>query len=169
MLFAVSAALFYCLARAFHRGLTTRLAIVTGVVIVVGFLTKLNFVGIAPGAFVALAIIAARRFRLERTKDALRPAALAAAIGGAPVLLFIAINALSGHPTLGVLSSGIGATHGSVLDDLNYIWQSYVPRLPGTVNDFPACPLSARSGSTAMWADSAGSTRSSPTGSTRSH
>ena len=47
MLFAVSAALFYCLARAFRRGLTPRSAIATGLVIAVGFLTKLNFAGLA--------------------------------------------------------------------------------------------------------------------------
>ena len=55
MLFAVSAALFFCLARAFRRGLSTRLAIGSGLVIATGFLTKLNFVGLAPGAFVGFA------------------------------------------------------------------------------------------------------------------
>src|SRR5581483_10112159 len=29
------------------------------------------------------------------------------------------------------------AQHGSLLGKANYIWQFYLPRLPGTVNDFP--------------------------------
>jgi hypothetical protein len=67
MLFAVSAALLYCVARGFRRGLTTASAIATGLVIAVGFLTKLNFVGIAPSAFLALGILAVRGARRSRS------------------------------------------------------------------------------------------------------
>jgi len=136
MLFTVSAALFYCLARAFRRGLTTRSAIATGLVIAVGFLTKLNFVGLAPGAFVAISILTVRGAR-SSGRSALIAPAIAAAIGCAPVVVFVARNILSNRPTFGIVAGAIRTTHGSVLDEANYIWQLYLPRLPGTVNDFP--------------------------------
>jgi 4-amino-4-deoxy-L-arabinose transferase-like glycosyltransferase len=135
LLFAVSAALFYCVARAFRRGFTTRSAIVTGVVIAVGFLTKLNFVGLAPGAFLALGILAVRGAR-SSGRGALRAAAIAAAIGCIPVVVFLASNAAAHQPAFGIISDAIRITRGSPLDEANYIWQFYLPRLPGTVNDF---------------------------------
>jgi Predicted membrane protein (DUF2142) len=136
MLFAVSAALFYCVARAFRRGLDTRSAILTGVVIAVGFLTKLNFVGLAPGAFLALGVVAARGVR-SSGRGALRAPAIAVAIGCIPIVVFAASNAVAGQPTFGIVNAAIGATHGSLLDEANYIWQLYLPRLPGTANYFP--------------------------------
>ena len=53
-LFAISAALFYCLARGFRRGITLRLAVAIGTMIAVGFMTKLNFLGLLPGAILGL-------------------------------------------------------------------------------------------------------------------
>ena len=135
MLFAVSAALFYCVARAFRRGLDTRSAILTGSVIAVGFMTKLNFVGLAPGAFLALSIVAVRGVR-SSGRGALRAPAIAAAIGCIPVIVFFASNVAAGQPAFGIVTAAIGATHGSLLDEANYIWQLYLPRLPGTANDF---------------------------------
>jgi Predicted membrane protein (DUF2142) len=136
MLFAVSAALFYCLARAFRHGLTQRSAIATGLVIATGFMTKLNFAGLAPGAFLAILVLAVRGAR-SSGRSALRAPAIAAAIGCAPVALFLLENTLSNHSTFGIIASAIGHTHGSLLAEANYIWQLYLPRLPGTVNDFP--------------------------------
>jgi len=46
MLYSVSAAVFYCLARGFRRGLTHGLALAIGALTAVGFLTKLNFIGL---------------------------------------------------------------------------------------------------------------------------
>ncbi len=137
-LFAVSAALFYCLARAFRRGLTTRAAIATGVVIAAGLLTKLNFVGLLPGTFLALVVIALRGARGGGGRGALRTPAIAATIGCIPVALFVLDNVLSNHPALGIVKSTINETHGSLLAEANYIWQLYLPRLPGTVSDFPS-------------------------------
>ena len=136
MLFAVSAALFYCLARAFRRGLTLRSAIATGLVIAVGFLTKLNFAGLAPGAFLALAVLALRGAR-SSGRVAPRAPAIAAAIGCVPVVLFFIANSLSTRPTFGIVADAISNGHGSVLAEANYMWQLYLPRLPGTVDDFP--------------------------------
>jgi 4-amino-4-deoxy-L-arabinose transferase-like glycosyltransferase len=131
MLFAVSAALFYCVARAFRQGLSAKSAVAFGVVIAVGFLTKLNFVGLAPGAFLALAILAVRGARRSGWR-AIGAPAIAAAIGGMPIAAL-----LSRQATNGALSSSPAGAHGSILTVANYIWQLYLPRLPGTPNDFP--------------------------------
>ena len=105
MLIAVSAAVFYCLARAFRRGLTRRLAIVLGMFIAVGFLTKLNFVGLAFGVYAGLVVLAVREAR-ARGRVALRLPLLAAVIGASPVALYVLRNVLSNHQTLGIASNG---------------------------------------------------------------
>ncbi|HVR04461.1 MAG TPA: DUF2142 domain-containing protein, partial [Solirubrobacteraceae bacterium] len=53
MLTAVSALCFYAVARAFARGLSRPTAIAIGALIAVGSLTKLNFLGLAPGIVLA--------------------------------------------------------------------------------------------------------------------
>jgi 4-amino-4-deoxy-L-arabinose transferase-like glycosyltransferase len=136
MLFSVSAAIFYCLARAFRRGFDTAAAIAIGTLTAVGFLTKLNFIGLAPGILLGLVVLAVRGARSSGRAAYLR-LALSLAIALSPVLLYTAINALSGHRTLGVVSAATHYLHGSIPAQLNYIWQLYLPRLPGTVNDFP--------------------------------
>lgn len=136
LLFTVSAALFYCIARAFRRGLTTRSASAIGLIIAAGFLTKLNFIGLAPGALIGILALQARRVRNSGGR-ALRTAALAIAIGCAPIAVFVVRNALLHRRALGIVSATISTTHGSILAAVNYIWQLYLPRLPGTVNDFP--------------------------------
>ncbi len=131
MLYAVSAALLLCLARAFRKGLELRLAVVLGVLIAIGFGTKLNFVGLAFGIFLGLSVLALREMRTGGL-EAVRPAAIAAAIGLAPVLIYAFVNALSNDPTLGSVSGGetqIAST--SPAHELSYIWQLYLPRLPG--------------------------------------
>lgn len=50
MLYAVAAATFYCLARAFRRGFTIRMAVALGVVTAIGVLTKLNYSGLVLGS-----------------------------------------------------------------------------------------------------------------------
>jgi Predicted membrane protein (DUF2142) len=138
MLCAVSAALFYCLARAFRRGLSTRGAVAIGVVTAVGLLTKLNFIGLVPGLALALTILTRRAVRREG-RTAYRSLALTGAIGASPVCVYALINILSNHPGLGLASTGIHQTgeHGSLLGEISYIWQLYLPRLPGMANHFP--------------------------------
>jgi hypothetical protein len=148
MLCAVSAALFYLLALGFRRGLTRRLAIAIGAVTAIGVLTKLNFVGLAPGVILGLVVLAGRA-REQREQPVVRPSArrlyayrqlaLALAIAFSPVILYAAINALSGHHTLGLVSStlAISHPHQSLFGELVYTWELYLPRLPGMANDFP--------------------------------
>jgi 4-amino-4-deoxy-L-arabinose transferase-like glycosyltransferase len=131
MLYTVAAAVFLCLARAFRCGLSRRLAIALGVLIAVGFMTKLNFVGFALGAFAGLAVLAVREARCGR-RAMLLWSALAAAIGLSPGLLYVLRNALTNHPLFGVLS---GIPHvivaSNLFNEFSYTWEMYLPRLPG--------------------------------------
>ncbi len=136
MLFAVSAALFYCLARAFRRRLSVRAAVAIGALTAIGFLTKLNFVGLAPGVLLGLVVLAVRAARI-RGRSVYRLLALSVGIALSPVICYAAINALSGDPALGIVSGNAGIPHGSLADEINYVWQLYLPRLPGMFNDFP--------------------------------
>jgi hypothetical protein len=138
MLFAVSAALFYCLARAFRRGLTSRSACAIGAVIAVGLLTKVNFIGLLPGAILGLVLLARAAAR-TRGRAAYRWLALALAIAAGPVLLDALLGAISSHPTLAMVSNAVGQArhHGSLLGEFSYAWQLYLPRLPGMAHDFP--------------------------------
>jgi hypothetical protein len=138
MFYAVSAAIFYLLARAFRRGLTPRLAIAIGVVTGIGLLTKSNFIGLVPGIIVGLIVLGLLEARASR-RTAYRSLALALAIPALPVCVYIFANLLSNRPTLGSLSGAIhtGSGQGSVLGDIEFIWQAYLPRLPGMATDFP--------------------------------
>jgi 4-amino-4-deoxy-L-arabinose transferase-like glycosyltransferase len=136
LLFAVSAAVFYVLARAFRRGFTTRVAASLGALTALGLLTKLNFLGLLPGVLVGMTVLAARAATGTRRR-AYRALALAVAIALSPILLYIGAHAVSAHPLLGIVAKAVHTTHGSLLADASYIWQLYLPRLPGMTNDFP--------------------------------
>jgi 4-amino-4-deoxy-L-arabinose transferase-like glycosyltransferase len=137
MLYAVTAAVFYCLARAFRRGLTRRRALVLGAAIAVGLATKLNFVGIAPGALLGLILLSNRAARTQG-RAAYVSLALALALALSPAALYVVGHLASGAPALGIVSSAIalGKAHGSILHELSYMWQLYLPRLPGMHDDF---------------------------------
>jgi 4-amino-4-deoxy-L-arabinose transferase-like glycosyltransferase len=147
MLYAVSAALFYGLARAFRRGLTRRSALVLGAVIAVGLLTKLNFVGMVPGALLGLVVLSVRAAR-SLGRSAYVSLALALAVAVSPAALYVIVHLVTGALAFGIVSSAIGKTRGSVLEELSYIWQLYLPRLPGMRADF-AGVLTTR----AIWFD----------------
>jgi 4-amino-4-deoxy-L-arabinose transferase-like glycosyltransferase len=137
MLCAVSAAVFYCLARAFRRGLTPRLAVAIGVLTAAGFLTKLDFLGLAPGVVLGLALLAKRSSRTLGVSMAARMLAVALAIAAAPGCVYLFSNLLSHHQTLGLVSGVITTSSDhSLLGEASYIWQLYLPRLPGMHVDF---------------------------------
>lgn len=135
MLIPVSAAAFYMLARSFRRGLTTRRSLALGLVTMTGFLTKLNFVGLAPGVVFGVLLLSGR---LARTSPrlALRSLGVFSAIAGAPVLVYVLVNLVSGHPALGAASTAFGL-RGSILNEISYVWQLYLPKLPGMASYFP--------------------------------
>jgi 4-amino-4-deoxy-L-arabinose transferase-like glycosyltransferase len=139
MLCAVSAAVFYCAARALRRGLTPQLALAIGALTAAGLLTKLNFIGLVPGVLLALALATWRLSRIAGARRAVRALAPALALAAIPVCAYAAINALSHHRTLGIVSGVLGssAAHRSLAQEASYIWQLYLPRLPGMRTDFP--------------------------------
>jgi hypothetical protein len=142
LLCTVCAALFWALARAFRRGLAWPSAAAIGALVAAGFMTKLNFVGLAPGAFLGLAVLAFRGVPsvpgAGRRRRAFGPAALAAAIALGPACLYALDNLLGHRRALGLVSTAAGQAHGeSIMAEAAYIWQFYLPRLPGMVDYFP--------------------------------
>jgi 4-amino-4-deoxy-L-arabinose transferase-like glycosyltransferase len=131
MLYAVTAVAFYCLARGFRRGLTRGLAITLGIVTAIGFATKLNFLGLAPGVLLGLVVLSVRAARIDG-RAAYLSLAIALSIALSPVLAYILVHVLAGGRTLGIVSSGINdSRRGSLASEASYIWQLYLPRLPG--------------------------------------
>lgn len=149
MLAAVSAATFYVLARAFRRGLTPATAVAIGVVAAIGALTKVNYLALLPGVALGLVFLALRAARISR-RAAVASLGIAAAIAASPALVYIVINLFSHRPPLGVVSSALQLTNGRghLLQEISYIWQSYLPRLPGMTNYFPGISTTIQ-----MWFD----------------
>jgi 4-amino-4-deoxy-L-arabinose transferase-like glycosyltransferase len=136
MLFAVAAAVFYLLARAFRRGLNARMALAIGGVSAIGLLTKVNFVGLLAGVLIGLAVLGVRAARVSGRR-AYGWLALGVVVAFSPVAVYAAINLARSHPLLGVVSEAFEPGRDISLAELDYIWQLFLPRLPGTVNDFP--------------------------------
>jgi 4-amino-4-deoxy-L-arabinose transferase-like glycosyltransferase len=138
LLYAISTALFYCLARGFRRGFTPKLGAATGAVIAAGLMTKLNFLGLMPGTILGLLILTVRARRVSR-RMAYRSLALAIAIAISLPSAYVVFNLLAGRHAYGTLSPGISSStgKGSILKEISYIWQFYLPRLPGMHDYFP--------------------------------
>jgi Predicted membrane protein (DUF2142) len=132
LLFPLSGALFLCIARAFRHGLTLRLALAAGGVIALGLLTKLNFYGLLPGAVIAL-VLAARRDERRWSLRTLRLPGVALAVGVAPFALMLLLDATVWDRSMVLLdsTSKADADHGGLLEQLSFVWQVYLPRLPG--------------------------------------
>ncbi|HYB23237.1 MAG TPA: DUF2142 domain-containing protein, partial [Solirubrobacteraceae bacterium] len=137
LLSAVSAALFYCLARAFRRGLSARGAVAIGLVTALGFASKLSFVGLAPGVLLGLVLLAVRQARAHGPA-AYRLLAIAGAIALSPA----ALVSFHDGSVLELVSQASGSAHLG-LAEISCVWQLYLPALPGTVSDFPGL-LTAR-------------------------
>jgi hypothetical protein len=107
-----------------------------GVATAIGLLTKLNFIGLTPGIALGLVLLALRAARTSKG-SAYRSLALGLGIAASPVLVCLVVNLFSNHAGLGAVSGGIQGTEGSVFHEISYIWQYYLPRLPGMAEDFP--------------------------------
>lgn len=137
LLFAVCSALFYCLARAFRRGFDRRTASVLGGVVAIGFLTKVNFVALLAGVAVGLILLTRREAKVSR-REAYRSLALASGIALSPAILYVLINLAAHKEALGIISGSLKTTERhNIPNELAYIWQFYLPRLPGMPHEFP--------------------------------
>jgi 4-amino-4-deoxy-L-arabinose transferase-like glycosyltransferase len=143
LMFAISAAVFYCLARAFRRGLTLRLSAIIGLLLVGGFWTKLTFAGLVGGGVLALLVLTLRQATLRQAPGArlaaLRLPGVALAVMGLMVALVAVLNVNlwerpafgAGSAVSGVVRQTADAADSSLGGELLYIWQLYLPRLPG--------------------------------------
>ncbi len=150
LLFFASALLFFAVARGFARGLTPQTAALLGSSVALGVLGKINFLGFVPGAALAAAVIA-----LRATRQARRFPTKAVAVGllaaGLPVLCYVALNvAVWDRPwwsqsvqgqTDEALAGRAGGAKVPVLQQLGYIWQLYLPRLPFMYDQFDYFPM----------------------------
>ncbi len=139
VLYTASAGTFYLFALAFRRGLTVRVGVGLGALAAVGFLSKLNMLGLAPGMiFGLLALVLTADSR--RRPQAIRGALVALGVVAVPVLTYMLLNSTvwdrslwfgtSGVPPLSPIVPGkhvVGS--GSFLSAVSYMWQFYLPRL----------------------------------------
>ncbi|MDQ3644477.1 MAG: DUF2142 domain-containing protein, partial [Actinomycetota bacterium] len=138
--FAASAALFYGIARGFHRGLGAREGAFIGLAVAAGALTKGSIVGLLPGVAFALAALLWRA-----SPSARRPTLLAVGIAVAAAALPWAVWVVYARYAVGVnpapaagLASG-SATSGldALREQASYTWQAFLPRLPFMADQFP--------------------------------
>jgi hypothetical protein len=142
LLFPVCAALFLGLARAFRRGMTTRLALALGVLLAAGAIAKINFYGLVPGALVAIAL-SARRSAGGWNRAAFRLAGLALFVGVAPYAALMALDALVWERPfiLAHTPAALPRETGGIGAQLSALWQVYLPRLPWQTSAYGGFPL----------------------------
>jgi 4-amino-4-deoxy-L-arabinose transferase-like glycosyltransferase len=132
-LFLASAFLFWMLARSLRQGLTRRRGVAIGLAIGLGLVTKLTFVAFVPAAGLALLALALRG-KPGRRRVAIESLGIAAAVAAVPVIVYLGLNELWDRQVFGALA-GTEAVQfdgraGSIREELSYIWQLYLPRLP---------------------------------------
>ena len=89
----------------------------------------------------------ARREARTSRRSAYRCLALALGIGASPILLYGLVNAALRPPAVRRALLGRSpspANGGSILDEISYIWQFYLPRLPGMSPYFHGIPHHTR-------------------------
>jgi 4-amino-4-deoxy-L-arabinose transferase-like glycosyltransferase len=136
LLYAISAAAFFCMARAFRRGLTPARAAAIGAVVAIGLLTKLNFVGFTPGIAFGVVVLIGRAKKPSRA-TVYRGLAIAVA-ATVTLALAAAVAAAAGKSAFSTPTAAVRSItgHGSLLGRANYIWQFFLPRVPGMPDDF---------------------------------
>jgi len=141
--FTASAALFYGVARAFHRGLRPGTGAFIGAAVAVGVLTKASIVGLLPGLVVGLVALVWRAAPAMRLRAMLGIGA-ALATAAVPWIAWVAYSkaVLAGAPAPagGLASSSVTAGSNALLRQADYVWQAFLPRLPGTTSQIPWYP-----------------------------
>jgi hypothetical protein len=129
LLFALSAALFLCVARAWRRGVTLRLALAVGALVAAGMLTKVNFYGLVPGVLLGLTL-AARRTTLAWDRRAVGLVGAAVLLAGGLFAAGAAFEALAWHRSVLAARPIAPESHVGLWDHAGYVWQVFLPRLP---------------------------------------
>jgi hypothetical protein len=136
-LIALGAILFWLIARAHRRGLTTPVAAAMGLVVALCPLVKLAGLGLVPGAALAFALLLWRRAPEGR----LRPTIAAAITAGVPALLYVFFTAVVWNRPIvpgavdGAASAPSGAGGQGASGFASYLWQYVLPRT-GSMTDF---------------------------------
>lgn len=136
LFFCASAGLVWALARAFNRGLSPVGGAMIGGTLAVGILAKLSFAALVPGAVVGLTLLVVKG---RGHRSALYGAGLA--LAGLLLFLaaYVAMNTLvwdrdafggGGQAAVVNTAGGQGADPISWREQLAYVWQLYLPRLP---------------------------------------
>ncbi len=132
LLYAFAAALFFAVARMFRRGLNERTGLAVGLVIGFGLLAKLTLLGLAPGAAIGV-LCGVWRARRTARRASLRGAALAAAVGAIPTVIYLSLS--SRVVTAGGIGPGASVTVAGVPSglrgELDHVWQLFLPTVPG--------------------------------------
>jgi 4-amino-4-deoxy-L-arabinose transferase-like glycosyltransferase len=129
LLYALSAGLFLCVARAWRRGLTPRLAAAAGALIAAGLLTKVNFLGLVPGAVLGI-VLAARRTTLAWDRRLLGLVGATVAVAGVLVALGVAFETVVWERPFAVGRPAAPESHVDLWAHVSYVWQVFLPRLP---------------------------------------
>ncbi len=136
LMMTLSAALFWLLARSWRRGLTAGAAVWIVAVLVAGWATKPIFLGLVPGALLAIVFLLLR-LRSSGGKSLTRPLAALIIAGGVACGLYLALSsglwARSTQPpgsSALVSGSASGQAQKSLTGFLSYLWQYWLPRLP---------------------------------------
>ncbi len=141
--FAASAALFYGIARAFHRGLGFAEGAIIGGAVATGMLTKASTIGLLPGVAFALAALLWRTPTAARRR-ALLAAGIAVVAAGLPWLAWVTYSRLTvgagPAPAAGLVSDSVNGDLGDLREQVTYIWQAFLPRLPFMADQFPYYP-----------------------------
>lgn len=137
-LFLASAFLFLVLARTLRRGLTRRRGVAIGAAVGLGIVTKLTFVAFVPAAGLALLALVVKAKPGAR-REAVAATALAAAVAAVPVVAYLALNELVWDrqvfgSLVGTEAVDFEGRAGSLREQLSYLWQLYLPRLPFQVD-----------------------------------
>jgi hypothetical protein len=134
LVFPLCAATFVCLALAFRRQLTRGLAILLGAIFVAGLVTYDSFIAVAVGGFAGLVILGIRDARAKGRRALINPG-IALGIGAAPIVIDFIAHKVSGGSAFGH-SIGSALSTESLFNRLSYVWQLFLPRLPGMPHYF---------------------------------
>jgi 4-amino-4-deoxy-L-arabinose transferase-like glycosyltransferase len=124
-------------ARVVRRGLTVRNGLALGAAIGLAMVTKASSIALIPAGLVAIGIAIARAPHEQRRRQ-LKGMAAAVGVFAVPVLAWyvtVRLNSRTAYAQAELVTSGAGGTGGSggpsIREFLSYVWQYYLPRVPG--------------------------------------
>jgi 4-amino-4-deoxy-L-arabinose transferase-like glycosyltransferase len=131
LLYATAAWLFLLFARSFRRGFTPRRAAAIGALLAIGLLTKMNFVGLLPGALLGLVVLGVREEGAPRPRAPRLPL-LALAVAAVPAVAIALLNVAAwDRPAFGLGAYSTSSVHPTLSQGFAYVWELYLPPLPG--------------------------------------